>query len=269
MSRERSPTSPSVQRRRSTLTARSPDDSPSRRSGSIARRADQVSRRTLSAAFNFANCATGRVAGRPGPEQSLVRPISHRKKEPVLARSQQARLTDGARSIRRCSNLATPAWCLLSPVALAAQQALSALDATSEAIANGCHTALLLPRASHSDSAAGREVRRHPSARYPSHAKAIVRGDDRSCPRGRTTGVLAERHRRRDSASATRRRAHWRVTIDRAPAVACPCWDRASAHASLDVKPGLHADRSRRPTRAARVSPECGDFARRAQGGRL
>ncbi len=31
-----------------------------------------------------------------------------------------------------------------------------------------------LPRASHSDSAAGREVRRHPPARYPSHATPIL-----------------------------------------------------------------------------------------------
>ncbi len=38
---------------------------------------------------------------------------------------------------------------------------------------------LLLSRASHSDSAAGREVRRHPPARYPSHAEAQARSAGR------------------------------------------------------------------------------------------
>jgi len=41
---------------------------------------------------------------------------------------------------------AAAAWCLLSAVARAVQQALLGLGSTSGAIVNGCHTTLLLPR---------------------------------------------------------------------------------------------------------------------------
>ncbi len=57
---------------------------------------------------------------------------------------------------------AAAAWCLLSAVARAVQEALLGLDSTSGAIVNGYHTTLL-PRASLSGSTTARHVRRHPT----------------------------------------------------------------------------------------------------------